>query len=164
MARILNAVPGSVIKVMYPVEKLTPMGMSLTLKTMNMRLGAIFETGLYDIDANWAYVHMETARRLFSLPEGSAQALQFKTDDLDGVGPIARRIQEKAGSAYFTSTWIDSHKSLFSALKLQKLGLIRYARGRITVLDRAGLEQRTCECYAVVRIEYERLLPGRPAA
>jgi CRP-like cAMP-binding protein len=45
------------------------------------------------------------------------------------------------------------------ALKLQKADLIRYARGRITILDRAGLEKRTCECYEVVRREYERLLP-----
>jgi len=49
------------------------------------------------------------------------------------------------------------------ALKLQKLGLIRYARGRIAVLDRPGLEQRTCECYAVVKKEYDRLLPGTAA-
>ena len=49
-----------------------------------------------------------------------------------------------------------------SALKLQALGLIRYARGRITVLDRAGLEQRACECYAVVKKEYDRLLPLSP--
>jgi CRP-like cAMP-binding protein len=46
-----------------------------------------------------------------------------------------------------------------AALKLQKVGLIRYARGQISVLDRAGLEQRTCECYAVVKKEYDRLLP-----
>jgi CRP-like cAMP-binding protein len=45
------------------------------------------------------------------------------------------------------------------ALKLQHAGLIRYSRGRITVLDRAGLETRTCECYAVVKREYDRLLP-----
>jgi CRP-like cAMP-binding protein len=50
-----------------------------------------------------------------------------------------------------------------SAHKLQKAGLIRYARGRITVLDRPGLEARTCECYAVVRKEYQRLLPNRTA-
>ncbi len=47
-----------------------------------------------------------------------------------------------------------------AALKLQKVGLIRYARGHISVLDRAGLEQRTCECYAVVKKEYDRLLPA----
>lgn len=44
-----------------------------------------------------------------------------------------------------------------AARKLQD-GLIRYARGRITALDRPGLEQRACECYAVVKKEYERLL------
>jgi len=49
-----------------------------------------------------------------------------------------------------------------SATKLQKAGLIRYARGHITVLDRAGLEERTCECYAVVKKEYDRLLPPKP--
>jgi CRP-like cAMP-binding protein len=47
-----------------------------------------------------------------------------------------------------------------AAGNLQRDGLIRYSRGRITVLDRAGLERRACECYAVVRAEYERLLPA----
>jgi CRP-like cAMP-binding protein len=46
-----------------------------------------------------------------------------------------------------------------AALKLQADNLIRYTRGRIALLDRAGLEKRTCECYAVVRREYARLLP-----
>jgi len=46
-----------------------------------------------------------------------------------------------------------------AALKLQTAGMIKYARGHITVLDRPGLEQRTCECYAVVKKEYDRLLP-----
>lgn len=49
------------------------------------------------------------------------------------------------------------------ALKLQQAGLIAYARGRITVLDRKGLELRTCECYAVVKREYDRLLPHQIA-
>ena len=48
---------------------------------------------------------------------------------------------------------------------LQQAGLIRYYRGHITVLDRAGLETRVCECYAVVKKEHERLLHdvGEPA-
>ena len=50
-----------------------------------------------------------------------------------------------------------------AALNLQRVGLIRYARGRISVLDRAGLEKRTCECYAVVKTEYDRLLPAKRA-
>ena len=50
-----------------------------------------------------------------------------------------------------------------AALKLQRDGLIRYSRGHITVLDRAGLEARTCECYEVVKKEYARLLPDLTA-
>ncbi|MDP3824806.1 MAG: Crp/Fnr family transcriptional regulator [Burkholderiales bacterium] len=46
-----------------------------------------------------------------------------------------------------------------AARHLQAAGLIRYARGRISVLSREGLEKRSCECYAVVKKEYDRLLP-----
>jgi len=46
-----------------------------------------------------------------------------------------------------------------AAGKLQQAGLIEYRRGHITVLDRAGLETRVCECYAVVKKEFDRLLP-----
>ena len=46
-----------------------------------------------------------------------------------------------------------------AALKLQQAGVIRYCRGHIAVLDRERLEQRTCECYAVAKKEYDRLLP-----
>jgi len=46
-----------------------------------------------------------------------------------------------------------------AALALQRADLISYHRGRIDVLDRHGLEQRSCECYAVIKAEYDRLLP-----
>jgi CRP-like cAMP-binding protein len=47
-----------------------------------------------------------------------------------------------------------------AAGQLQQAGLIRYKRGRIMILDRTGLEKRSCECYAVVKNEYRRLLPA----
>jgi hypothetical protein len=46
-----------------------------------------------------------------------------------------------------------------AAGKLQKLGVIEYSRGQITVLDRPQLERLCCECYAVVKKESDRLLP-----
>jgi CRP-like cAMP-binding protein len=58
-----------------------------------------------------------------------------------------------------------------AAGNLQRAGLIRYRRGHIEVLDRAGLEQAVCECYSVVKVEFDRLMcdsprlePGNPAA
>jgi hypothetical protein len=47
-----------------------------------------------------------------------------------------------------------------AAGKLQASGLIEYSRGRIVVLDRSRLESSVCECYSVVKREYDRLLPG----
>jgi CRP-like cAMP-binding protein len=50
-----------------------------------------------------------------------------------------------------------------AAGQLQRKGLIRYSRGRIEVLDRAGLEETVCECYAVVKKEFDRLITDIPA-
>jgi Mn-dependent DtxR family transcriptional regulator len=46
-----------------------------------------------------------------------------------------------------------------AAMRLQKQGLIQYSRGRIQVLDREGIQAGTCECYKVIKTEYDRLLP-----
>ena len=50
-----------------------------------------------------------------------------------------------------------------AAGKLQRAGLISYSRGRIKVLDRLGLERTVCECYAVVKLEFDRLMSSLPA-
>ena len=50
-----------------------------------------------------------------------------------------------------------------AAGRLKQAGLINYTRGHITVLDRQALEERSCECYAVVKKEYDRLLPAATA-
>ncbi|MDP1766653.1 MAG: Crp/Fnr family transcriptional regulator, partial [Methylotenera sp.] len=47
-----------------------------------------------------------------------------------------------------------------AAGKLQRAGLIDYTRGRITVIDRPGLEKQVCECYQVVKTEFDPLLPS----
>jgi Mn-dependent DtxR family transcriptional regulator len=49
-----------------------------------------------------------------------------------------------------------------AAGKLQAAGLVEYRRGKITVLDRPRLQARSCECYLVVKREFDRLLPYKP--
>jgi CRP-like cAMP-binding protein len=51
-----------------------------------------------------------------------------------------------------------------AAMRLQRQNLIRYSRGRIQVIDRVGMEQCACECYKVIKTEYDRLLPMRLAS
>jgi lipoprotein-releasing system permease protein len=100
---------------------LTPFGRAPSQKTF--RVAAIFESGLWDYDANWAYTNMTAVRRLFSFPSDSASALQFKTDDMENVEAISEAIRAEAGPGFTTTTWIDLNKPLFSALKLEKLAL-----------------------------------------
>lgn len=122
MARALGVRPGDGLRVLFPKGSLTPLfGLMPSVKTF--RVAAIFESGLWDYDANWAYTDMESARRLFSLPEGSATILQFKTDNMEDVQAQAGAIRAAAGPGFITTTWIDLNKALFSALKLEKLAL-----------------------------------------
>ncbi len=118
MARALGLHCGDRVKVTRPMGKITPIGRVDSWKTLHV--AAIFETGLWDIDANWAYINIETARRLFGFPPDSAKVLQFKTDDLDGVVPIAQNIRDEAGEDYYVTTWIEMNRPLFEALKLEK--------------------------------------------
>jgi DNA-directed RNA polymerase subunit N (RpoN/RPB10) len=50
----------------------------------------------------------------------------------------------------------------FAARVLQRAGLITYMRGKVTVIDRPGLQRRACECYGISKREFDRLLGGRP--
>lgn len=50
-----------------------------------------------------------------------------------------------------------------AAGNLQRMGMIRYSRGHVTVIDRAKLECRSCECYGISRMEFDRLLSVRPS-
>jgi len=119
MARAMGAGVGDTLKVLYPMGRLTPLGMTASEKTF--RITAVFESGLWDIDSNWAYVNIHSARRLFSFPPDSASVIQFKIDDLENAEAIADQIRGRAGPGFVTTTWMELNKPLFSALKLEKL-------------------------------------------
>ena len=121
MARALGVAAGDTIKILNPMGRLTPLGMTISEKTV--RVAGVFESGLWDIDSNWAYVNIETARRVFSFPENSALLLQFSINDLDRAREAADALLEKAGPEFAATTWIELNGPLFSALKLEKIAL-----------------------------------------
>jgi lipoprotein-releasing system permease protein len=121
MADTLDVTVGDTLKVFIPMGRMTPLGMNIMQKPLHV--AGIFESGLWDIDLNWAYVNIETARRLFSFPPNSALFVQFKIDDLDNTKAIAKNIRQKADADYSTSTWIELNKDLISALELEEIAL-----------------------------------------
>jgi hypothetical protein len=79
--------------------------------------------------------------------------------NLDRVrGSVLKMTQELLSS----KLGVRRESVTMAALALQRDGLIRYARWRIEVLDRQGLEDWACECYAVVKLGCDRLLPPAP--
>ena len=101
-----------------------------------------------------------TGRRILILERGERLA----------DSPEARDAAAIFGRGHFRpkETWLDGNGEGFNPGNYYLAGgnskffgavLIRYRRGRVVVLDRPGLERRTCECYAVVKREYDRLLP-----
>lgn len=121
LARALGVRLGNKLTCYFSKGKLTPFGKAPAWKTF--RVAAIFESGLWDYDSNWAYSSMAAARRLFSMEPHTASVIQFKTDNVEEVEPVAEAIRATAGPGYITTTWIDLNKPLFSALKLEKLAL-----------------------------------------
>jgi lipoprotein-releasing system permease protein len=121
MAQTLGVAEGDVIKIINPMGRLTPFGMTILEK--NVMVAGVFESGLYDIDANWAYVNIETARRVFSFPENSALLLQFSIKNLDRAEEAADSLRETAGPEFVSTTWIELNRPLFSALKIEKIAL-----------------------------------------
>ena len=92
---------------------------------------------------------VQSAGRGFRLP---AKVL---VEAFERGGPVARLIASMLG--------VRREGVTDPAVALQKAGLIKYSRGHITVVDRPALESRTCECCAVVKQEYDRLLPDKQA-
>ena len=89
--------------------------------------------------------------------QGDLERVQSKVDAARTVGTELRMTQELIANML----GVRREGVTEAALKLQNDGLIHYERGRISVLDRPGLEKRSCECYGVVKREYDRLLPSR---
>ncbi|VBB45265.1 Lipoprotein releasing system, transmembrane protein, LolC/E family [uncultured Desulfatiglans sp.] len=118
LARQLGALIGDVVSVLSPEGKLTPLGRAPN--TREYRLVGIFDSGMYEYDASMAYVSLSEAQGLLGI--GSrVTGLELKVEDPDQSDRLAREVQSAVGPPYWTKDWKQMNKSLFAALKLEKL-------------------------------------------
>jgi CRP-like cAMP-binding protein len=94
--------------------------------------------------------------RLHSLNQRLCRLLLFNMDRLHT--PELSMTQELISNML----GVRRERVTVAAIELQKTGVIKYRRGHMSVLDRRALEQRSCECYAVLTKEHRRLLPEPP--
>jgi lipoprotein-releasing system permease protein len=121
LASSLGVLVGDNIRALGMEGQLSPLGRMP--KVQSFRVVALFDSGLWDFDANWALVPMEGAQRFFGLSDNQVSALEYRIRDIYAAPQAAERIKEAAGRGFTTSTWIELNRPLFSALRLERLAM-----------------------------------------
>jgi len=117
LSRKLGVLPGDEINVIAPVFKTTAAG--LMPKVATFRVVGIFEAGMYEYDATFAYVSLPTSQLLFEQP-GTVNGMSVRVDDLDNAAAVARDLQ-KGGLDYWVRDFMSLNRNLATALETEKL-------------------------------------------
>ena len=120
LARNLAVFLGDTIDVVSPFGRVTPTGTAP--KVEKFRVVGIFDTGMYEYDANLALISIPAAQRFFSMGE-MVTGIEIKVDDIYLADSVADKIHKMLGFPYWTRDWMEMNKNLFSALKLEKFGM-----------------------------------------
>jgi len=118
LSRQIGALPGDMVTVISPIGRLTPLGRVANEAGFQVR--AIFESGMYDYDSSLVYLSLQDAQEFLSL-KGEVTGIELRVRDVDESDTIAVSVQEKLDYPYWTKDWKMMNKSLFSALKLEKV-------------------------------------------
>ena len=117
LARTLGLKIGSIATIISPQGHLTPVG--LAPRYRDFKVAGIFESGLSDYDATWAYISLEAAQRL-SGSEDVAEIIQMKVDDVDAVKEIGNQVLATVGQDYEVQDWQQLNAPIYSALSYEK--------------------------------------------
>ncbi|NVM20634.1 MAG: lipoprotein-releasing ABC transporter permease subunit [Desulfobacterales bacterium] len=119
LARMLMANPGDELYVVSPFGgSLTPIGARVPYMK-KFRVIGIFDSGMYDYDASFAYISIESAQQLLRRGH-SVDGIEAKVDDIYRVDKTSDAILDALGHGYWTQDWMQMNKNFFSALKLEK--------------------------------------------
>jgi lipoprotein-releasing system permease protein len=120
LANTLHAQSGEIVTLVSPEALLTPLG--LMPKFKKLRIVGTFQSGMYEYDQNWALVSMKTAQRLFSLGD-SVTLIEARIKNIHDATKVSDQLQKQLGSRFLVDNWINQNRSLFSAMKLEKIML-----------------------------------------
>ncbi|MEE9614651.1 MAG: lipoprotein-releasing ABC transporter permease subunit [Thermodesulfobacteriota bacterium] len=118
LARSLGARVGGEVNVVSP----STAAMGTMPRMAAFRVAGIFEFGMYEYDSGLAFVSIENAQRFFKL-DGTVSGVEVKIDDIYGAKEVAAAIEAELTGPYWTRTWMEMNRNLFSALKLEKAAM-----------------------------------------
>jgi lipoprotein-releasing system permease protein len=118
LARQIGASLGGTITVISPQGRLTPAGR--VPNEREYRVVDLLDSGMYEYDASLVYVGLEEAQDFLGI-EGKVTGLEVRVDDAYAADQVAAGLERDLGSGFWTRTWQAMNRSLFSALKLEKI-------------------------------------------
>jgi lipoprotein-releasing system permease protein len=118
LAKNLHTFLGDEISVVSPIGTMTPAGMMP--KYRRFEVVAIFDSGMFEYDTSLAFIALPTAQRFFGLGD-AVTGLQVKVDDVDRAPQVAQALRRELGFPYWTRDWTEMNRSLFAALRVEKV-------------------------------------------
>ncbi len=118
LSRQLGAYLGDILSVVSPEGKLTPLGRAPN--TRRYVVTAIFDSGMYEYDASMVYISLEEAQDFLGIGD-RVTGFEVRVRDVYQSDRIAKSIQDDLGNPYWTKDWRVMNRSLFSAIKLEKI-------------------------------------------
>jgi lipoprotein-releasing system permease protein len=117
----LNALRvGDVVQLISPQGKRTPIG--AIPRVQNFSVVGVFKSGMYEFDANLVYMGLDQAQQFFELGDG-VTGIEITLQDIYSAPKLGSRIEASLGTAFWTRTWKEMYRNLFSALKLEKIAM-----------------------------------------
>jgi lipoprotein-releasing system permease protein len=120
LAKNLNLAMGDYLNIISPLGILTPMGRMPRMKPF--RVSAVFHTGMYEFDNTLVYLSLPRLQEFLGLGD-RVTGLEVQVKDIYQANLVAEAIQEKLGPPFFTRDWMRMNRSLFAALKLEKIAM-----------------------------------------
>ena len=120
LSKQIGALPGDTITLVSPIGKLTPLGRVANEGRFEVK--ALFESGMYEYDSSLVYLSLTDAQDFLSLGN-EVTGIELKVKDINKSDKIGKIIQDKLGYPYWTKDWKMMNKTLFSALKLEKVAM-----------------------------------------
>lgn len=118
LSKQIGAYVGDTVKIVAPEGKLTPIGRAPN--TRLFRVVGLFDSGMYDYDASMLYTNLKDSQKLLGMGN-RVTGIAIKVDDIYNTGHIAKKINEVLGYPFTVKDWKTMNRSLFSALKLEKI-------------------------------------------
>ena len=118
LSRRLGAGVGDIVSMVSPVSRVTPVGLIPRMKLF--KVVGVFESGMYEYDANLSFILLKSAQKFFSMKNG-VSGIEVRVADIEQAGNIASVVQKELGFPYLVRDWMRMNRNLFSALKLEKI-------------------------------------------